>query len=647
MHRHANQRGAALILLLGITFTLAILSATLVFVIGNQQRATASDRSSKQSLYAAEAALDSAVQFAKVDQTMSTTAEWLTPSDLATAFDGAFPPGATVTYRVYDNLATVNYNIKWDQNGDHMVWVEATVLYQGKTTRTRVLVKQTTEPFAAALPKAVTYSDTGIMLRDHSDIYAVNADGTPDTSGSPFPTAISTGGTWIPSMSSGWAEVGRFTTNTYSDLAAPGTSAQSLGIKANGSVSLNGTVFNSAPTGTITGAGHTFTDVTIAPGTVGFLSDYFDQAAQASLADESQEANNPIRANAAGTSVASTSFTTSGDPDPILSVPGVTYDSASKTYTFANDLVVTGDLTLRSGTTSGRFPAGTVFKFKSLYATGSLTLTDQITLNTTALYVGRNFTISNGTATAVKHWLGSVFVPAFSSSSNPSLNHGDVNWSGKASVTSRNYVAYAANPLAPAAAPQPMWLGRKWTRTGTYADEYGNIWVPGNSSISVVFGSTGASTVMCPLLCTTEKTTVTGDVTFGTRTQPMVYFFMCDNNGIYPMTCQFGVPEDDGWNQPEAPYTGTFYGLMVINEAPIKIIDDSNTKPSVEGAIFAGCPYNPTVTTDLAKSDITLEDYSSIAYNQTVVGAIATSSLKTTTVVTQVVPGSWQQLPVN
>ena len=82
---------------------------------------------------------------------MSTTAEWLTPTELVPAFAGAgFPVGATVTYRVYDNLATVDYDIKWDQGRptspttpDHMVWVEATVVYKGETTRARVLVSQT------------------------------------------------------------------------------------------------------------------------------------------------------------------------------------------------------------------------------------------------------------------------------------------------------------------------------------------------------------------------------------------------------------------------------------------------------------------------------------------------------------------------
>ena len=59
MHRYKNQRGAALIMLIGITAALALLSSTLVFVIQNQQRATANERSGKQSFYAAEAALDS------------------------------------------------------------------------------------------------------------------------------------------------------------------------------------------------------------------------------------------------------------------------------------------------------------------------------------------------------------------------------------------------------------------------------------------------------------------------------------------------------------------------------------------------------------------------------------------------------------
>lgn len=96
--------------------------------------------------------------------------------------------------------------------------------------------------------------------------------------------------------------------------------------------------------------------------------------------------------------------------------------------------------------------------------------------------------------------------------------------------------------------------------------------------------------VLCPLICTTEKTTITDNIQFGERLKPMVFFFMCDNNGIYPMTFQLGVPSGDNWGQTAAPYTGTYYGLMVINEAPIVIIDNNNTNPTVQGAVFGGCP---------------------------------------------------------
>ena len=97
-----------------------------------------------------------------------------------------------------------------------------------------------------------------------------------------------------------------------------------------------------------------------------------------------------------------------------------------------------------------------------------------------------------------------------------------------------------------------------------------------------MFDSTGASTILCPLLCTTEKNIWRGNVTYGTRDTPMVFFFMCDNNGIYPQVCEYAG-------------TGTYYGLMVINESTIDFSGDS-TKPSIQGAIFAGCPYDPTYT---------------------------------------------------
>jgi hypothetical protein len=563
---------------------------------------------------------------------MSNTAEWLTPAELAEAFAGTgFPAGATVTYRVYDNLAPVDYTVKWDKGGpsaagtpDGMVWVETTATLNGRKTRARCLVQQTSVSFVKALPKAALYSDTGVTLSDTSDVYALNADGSADTSGPPFQTSVAAGGTWASGSPAG---VGRFTANATSNLAAPGTTTQSLGIAANGSANL---------------AGHTFTDVQTPPvPPIGFLSDYFDQAAQSSLADESQAASNTTLYphNASGTSVDHAKFTPTNLSTTFLTSINASFNSSTKTYTFNNDIVVTGgDVTLSTSS----FPAGTKFNFKSLYATGDLTVSGQLTLNTTALYVANDFTLTGPTSSsaAVKDWLGSVYVPAHSTTTPKT---GNVDWSGYVSVTSRNY-------LNTTAAPQPMWLGRYWERSGTYADEYGPIWVPGNSSTSIALDSTGASTISCPLLCSTEKPTITGNITFGSRTQPMVYFYMCDNNGIYPMTCQFGVPAGrDPWtgvdHPADIPYTGTFYGLMVINESVIDILGGTGTAPSVQGAIFAGCPYVSASTPSM--SDITLEGGASVAYDQAVIDAVAYSAIKTTTTVTQIVSGSWQQLPAN
>ncbi len=774
MRRYSNERGAALIMLIGMTAALAILAATLVFVIANQSKATAITRARTQSFYGGEAALDSAVQRLKIARPMPTASgqTWLTQADLAAAFNNQFPPGSTVAYKIYDNVATIDFSsdganlIGYDSNGDHRMWVDATATApdsRATKTRERVLIQQVTLPFAAALPKAVTYSDTGIYMGGSSDIYAVNADGSPITDGS-MPTYMSAGGTWTPSMSSSWGEVGRLTVNTTANMAGPGATKQTLGIKVNGSVRLGttGTLYTSAPNHKVPDtASPKFTNVFIGAGTVGFLSDYFDQAAQASLVNEAQEGGTPATAPTAPADMTPVPTST---PDATTLSSWTSTSSTTAVNVSGTDYKVNGSLTLQRNGTTGRS-----FTFRDLYVTGDLAITGPITLNARSIHVGGKLTITgptsatvsqtlsgtlyvagssastvkdrvelsaaalycagaltinntqttsvadaisqiyclsdfsvsgpvalnaatslcgagnvrlngptsgsttytdtfgliytsgttktltfsgnvvvkatgvtangdftiSGSSTAVTDMLGAVYVAAYSSSSNPSANHGDVNWGGKASVWSIDPVAYNANPASDEAQPKPMWLGRYFKRDGTFSDKYGNIWVPGNSSTSVVFDSDAASTVMCPLLATTEKTQVGGNIRFGSRLVPMVYFFVCDNNGIYPQVVD--------WTN-----IGTYFGLMVINESTIDFSGDTDAStPTVEGAVFAGCPYDPSHTSGMSMSDIVLSNSDSIAYNMTVVGNIATSSLKTKTTVTQTLPGSWQQLPVN
>ena len=109
---------------------------------------------------------------------------------------------------------------------------------------------------------------------------------------------------------------------------------------------------------------------------------------------------------------------------------------------------------------------------------------------------------------------------------------------------------------------------------------------------------------MCPLLSTTEQTTTSGYVTFGSRTSPMTYFMQCDNDGGYHNTCDWGSK-------------GTFYGLMVIMEASIEISGGNGINPNIEGAVFCGSPayndkYDPPAGSIADTDDITLVGHSAV-----------------------------------
>ena len=149
---------------------------------------------------------------------------------------------------------------------------------------------------------------------------------------------------------------------------------------------------------------------------------------------------------------------------------GSTADSFGAIYA-VGDVSVSGNVTVSAPsylygggdvTFTGPSTGTTTHEFGLIYTSGTtktLTFLNNVQIHATSVVANGDFTISGATI-PVQDWLGAVFVAAFSSSSNPSSNHGDVNWSGTASVTSRNYVAYNAAPASEAAKPQPMWLGR-------------------------------------------------------------------------------------------------------------------------------------------------------------------------------------------
>lgn len=568
MRRHTQERGAALILLIGITAALAILAATSVMVLVNQQSATARDRSDKNSMDYAEAGLNSAVAAVK-SKNFSTTAAFVTSSEMATNYNAAYPAGPALTTAVYDNQATVNTAYTYDRGQpitattpDGKVWVEAQVTYLGRTTRLRQLVAETR--VVGGLPQAALFSDEDIIATSGiPDIYAVNPNGTPDTSGPPYQTDVTARG--------------NFSGNSQVNLAAPGTSAQSLGIHVNGSVSLPGIVENG-----------------VVSGGVPLLSDYFNQAAQAALVRAAQ-AGKPTQANAGGTVFPSEASlrVTSGNRYGTY-VGGV--------FTANKPLVYNGNLTLnRSNTT---------YNFLSLYVNGSLTLSGATTkTNTTALYVRDTFTISGRSGL---HQFGPIYVGGLAT------------WSGGSTTIPLSVKTTDYTDLDPLQTPGPMWTGFLKCPSGVYNHVLGPTWVVGNagtSDIAVDFTPTSASTLLCPLLATTEKIRTTGACNFGTVVQPMVLYMVCDNDNAYTNTCEWGS-------------TGTFNGLMVVMEAQVTLTNGVGTlaAPTIRGALF--CAF-----------DVTMSGASSICYDQTVINNVTQSDI--TTKSRTVVPGTWQELSPN
>jgi Tfp pilus assembly protein PilX len=561
MQRHRGERGATLILLMGITAALAVLTAASVGVVLAQQNATANDRSDKTALNYAEAALDSAVTAVK-NKPMSTTAAFVTESEMEASYVARFasdptaPPASAVTCRVYDDLATVNTAIAWDQGGptsattpDTRVWVEVEVAYQGQKSRLREMVGQTTVSAVSSFPQAAVFSDTNIDTKT-GDVYAVNPDGTPDTSGAPFATTIMAGG--------------NLTLSSSTNLAAPGSSVQSLGIQYNGTLTGGSTLTNKVKGG-------------VPP-----LSSYFDSTTQAEYAAEAK-AGSPTQAKTAAQGATVVSSTLLAQLQAKSSV----------TYNATTDLVVNGNLTLSGGESW--------FNFKSLYVTGNLTLNGNTHTNTTALYVGGDFTISGPSGTSQ---FGPIYVG------------GSVNWGGALSVKTTDYTDATK-------APGPMYIvGDFDLNGGPYSDVFGNTWIQGKIPITghAIDISGNASSILCPIMASTEKITTSGSLNFGTLAQPMILYMVCDNDGYYTNTCSWGS-------------NGTFTGLVVLMEAGMTLPGGNGSQTDFVGAI-------------MSIKDITFGGNTGVCFNPLVFDRLY-GTMSSTTTNTTTVPGTWQELSPN
>lgn len=493
MRRHTGQRGAGLIMLIGITAALAILAASLVMLLTNQQGATARERSSKTSLYYAEAALNSAIAAVKLDDTWLTTpySDAAAMTAMATNFNTLPAPLPTVTYRVYDDEATIDASTPaWDHNTNTKVWVQVTTTYHGRTTRLRQMVASKTDSVISRLPKAAAFAggagaSNDITMTGLGDVYvasyttwpATNINGTSYSGGAPFPTSI---------MAKG-------------DITSPGDLAPGTGHVKPQSV---GVMVGSGRSVSITGVANP-PGVNYNRGNVPDLTSYLslsDQVAlekearsvldvgpQASLNSAKVDAR-PLNARPADQRPAAVA-TTGGWTEPNLRVTGAgnlfgTY--VAPTFTANKTLVYTGNLTLLAGYT---------YKFTSLTVNGNLIVNGNMS-TTAGLRVTGTLSIASTTGT---NDLGPVYAVGNATITGAATNNFDAFWTDgslslngtgatKATTLHAGASGLSINSTSPTNAND---LGTAYvigdvvtTATSTSKTTFGALWTDGNMTLN-------------------------------------------------------------------------------------------------------------------------------------------------------------------
>ncbi len=459
MQRLKSQRGDALILLIGITAALAVMTTTAVLVTVNTQHATANTRAHATALDFAEAALSSGALAVQTQAWPSANGSF-SASNLATAYDATYTPSGpnpsgpslTTPIQVYDNQNPVNRSITWDQGSptsattpDGKLWVEATATYNGQTARVRELVGQVNLTGSFLVPAAAIYTDGNVnFTTGGGDAFGVTATGAPHTARA---AAIIAGG--------------KFVCNWNTDLS-PNGGAATLAVQTNGTVYNPKLGISPAVAGT---------------GGVAPLSTKMTPANVATITAQAQQGA-PTQANASGTVVAAA--TISGN---------TTYGGANGVS--AGDVVVNGDLTMGAGT---RY-------FHSLYVTGNLTQNGGGTFNASALYVGKTLTITStsGTCQIGPTWVGQDFVVG-----GGPLSIKTTDWTGGAKYGTTPGPLYVVGNLN-----EP--------NGGAYTHVWGPTYVGGN----ITFAG-NSSQILCPVMVTPGIVTTGGSGSFGTVAQPMV-----------------------------------------------------------------------------------------------------------------------------
>lgn len=192
----ASQRGAGLVLIIGVVAALAISAATLVVFLANVQGNTADTRQHVKSFTVCEAGLDAGMALLSSQWPISSTA---VPDFDETGFQARFAAaefpdpssGEFISVTWYDNQDPIDTTVHWDKgrpgepdNPDGIMWMVSQASVGSRSTR--VISQVQRSYFQMALPR-------GIPLWAGNDLYSNGGGNNPKIKVEvPPPTGITT-----------------------------------------------------------------------------------------------------------------------------------------------------------------------------------------------------------------------------------------------------------------------------------------------------------------------------------------------------------------------------------------------------------------------------------------------------------------------
>jgi Tfp pilus assembly protein PilX len=185
MQRFTRQDGSMLIMLIGVVAALAILSVSMVTLLGNVQHNTGVERSSVTAFAVAESGLDlGQLQLRGEWPTETTPAANIENDTIKEYFTGTTDLNAKITdasVTFFDNTNPAN---AYDTTGDNYMWVRSTATVNGRTSTVQAQVFQNNLPLNLRANTAL-YTDSDLNIKGTGSNNPIGVD-PPDTTADTF-----------------------------------------------------------------------------------------------------------------------------------------------------------------------------------------------------------------------------------------------------------------------------------------------------------------------------------------------------------------------------------------------------------------------------------------------------------------------------